>query len=1081
MSLTKGNLSIPFGQGIETKQDSKQIPPGKMLVLQNTIFQQGNLLQKRNGFGPLPSLSITDTNTLGTFGGSLIAVGKSLYNFAPETEAWYNKGAITSVETDVVPLVRSATSQSEQDSVVTPEGLSCTVWTDSDGTSKYQINDTLSSQIIVSATSLPTTATQARVFLLGSHFIITFLATVSAASHLQFIAVPTFNPGNPGTAVDIGLQATSLTAGYDGYVANNNLYVSWSDIAPAIKTARITSSLVVSSAVTIVTRQASYMSVTCDLDSATPVIWLCFFDPNNNNLYAAAYGLNLNTILAPTILDNDANIIEVTSVATFGLLTAFYQISNTYPAPSVVRSDYIRTATCPQALGLGAIGNVVEGSNIVITTANQAGRVFIGETIFSTGGSIPTGTVITAINGKTLTLSAAGTFDEPGAILVATKGTPMVMLRSVGLATKAFILNTTKYVGVAYGVGTDLLPTPGGGAFQPTYFLSDSVGNLVAKLAYTNGGGYAQSQVLPGVSLSGFTAKIGYLYKDLLTSVNKSQGVANVNGIYSQTGINLVSWTLNDSPMPSSEIGNNLHLGGGFVWMYDGTRPVEHNFHVYPEDIQVSTATGSGDLINQQYYYQVTYEWTDAQGNIHRSAPSAPVGQLTTTANSTNTLIIPTLRLTYKTGTSKVRIVVYRWSTTQENYYQITSITSPTLNDPTVDYVTIIDTKSDSDILGNQLIYTTGGVVENIAMPSVSATTLYKSRLVIIDAEDKNLLWYSKQVIQTVPVEPSDLFTQYIAPTAGAQGSTGVNTAISAMDDKLIIFKRNAIYYMTGTGPDNTGANNDFSEPTYITSTAGCTNAQSIVFMPQGLMFQSDKGIWLLGRDLSTSYIGAPVEQYNSAKVLSAINVPGTNQVRFTLDNDVTLMYDYYYGQWGTFVGVPAISSTLYTDLHTYVNTYGQVFQETPGKYTDGSNPVLMSFTTAWFALAGLQGFERAYFFYLLGTYLSPHKLSVSLAFDFDPSIVQTSTISPDNHNAAYGLEAGPYGSGDPYGGVSNIEQWRIFLQQQKCQSFQVTIAETFDSSFETVPGAGLTLSGINLVVGIKKSYTTIKAARSVG
>ena len=74
------------------------------------------------------------------------------------------------------------------------------------------------------------------------------------------------------------------------------------------------------------------------------------------------------------------------------------------------------------------------------------------------------------------------------------------------------------------------------------------------------------------------------------------------------------------------------------------------------------------------------------------------------------------------------------------------------------------------------------------------------------------------------------------------------------MDDKLIIFKKDAIYYITGTGPDNTGANGTFSDATFITSTVGCANPSSIVLMPNGIMFQSDKGIWLLDRQLGTTY-----------------------------------------------------------------------------------------------------------------------------------------------------------------------------------------------------------------------------------
>jgi hypothetical protein len=391
-----------------------------------------------------------------------------------------------------------------------------------------------------------------------------------------------------------------------------------------------------------------------------------------------------------------------------------------------------------------------------------------------------------------------------------------------------------------------------------------------------------------------------------------------------------------------------------------------------------------------------------------------------------------------------------------------------------------LDTQADSAIIGNAIIYTTGGVLEDINGPASNIMTHFDTRLWMVDAEDQNTLWFSKIIIPNVPVEMSDLQTMYISPTVGSQGAVGPITALAPMDDKLVIFFKNAIYYVNGTGPDATGANSQYSQPIFITSTVGCTNQQSIVFQPQGLMFQSDKGIWLLGRDLNTSYIGAPVEAFNSSTVETALNIPGTNQVRFTLSTGQTLMYDYYYGQWGTFVGVPAISSTLYQYLHTCVDSYGRIFQETPGLYLDGQNPVLLQFTTSWFNLAGLQGYERFYDFYLLGTYLSPHSLILSIAYNYGPAI-QQSIITPANY-------IGPWGTqptwGDPsstWGGPGNLEKWRIHTQQQTCESFQISIQERFNPAFSTVPGAGFTLSGLNCRVGIKKSAKPIRAINSVG
>jgi len=604
------------------------------------------------------------------------------------------------------------------------------------------------------------------------------------------------------------------------------------------------------------------------------------------------------------------------------------------------------------------------------------------------------------------------------------------------------------------------------------------------RLAYSNGGGYAKTQVLPAVSVQSSEYCIPYLITDFLTTTNKGTNLPSgtpVNAIYTQTGVNVAKFSLNTTQQYSSEIASALHLTGGQLWEYDGIKPAEHGFQVWPEQVAGTTATTGGSITAGTYYYQFTYEWTDNQGNLHRSAPSIPVVLTTTGSTSTNTLNVPTLRLTYKTSPNPVRIVGYRWSVAQQVYYQFTSVTSPTLNDPTTDSVTVTDTLEDSAILGNAILYTTGGVIENIAAPASVASALFNNRLFLIDAEDRNLLWFSKQVIESTPVEMSDLLTLYVAPTTGAQGSTGDMTALSAMDDKLIIFKKDAIYYITGSGPDNTGANSTFSDPVFITATVGCANPRSIVLMPNGLMFQSDKGIWLLGRDLSTAYIGDRVEQYNDYEVLSAVAIPATNQVRFILNNNVTLMYDYYFNEWSTHTNVSAISSTLYEGEHTYLNLNALIFQETPGMYTDGSVPVLMSLTTSWINIAGLQGFERFYFANLLGTYYTPFKLNVTLAYDYNPSATQAILVTPDNYGGTWGSEA-VWGSGGPWGGSEgNVFTARLFPTHQKCQSFQVTIQELYDSSLGVAPGQGLTLSGLALITGVKRGFRTQSAKKSFG
>jgi len=52
------------------------------------------------------------------------------------------------------------------------------------------------------------------------------------------------------------------------------------------------------------------------------------------------------------------------------------------------------------------------------------------------------------------------------------------------------------------------------------------------------------------------------------------------------------------------------------------------------------------------------------------------------------------------------------------------------------------------------------------------------------------------------------------------------------------------------------------TEPSLIPTDTGTINPRSIVLTPMGIMYQSEKGIYLLDRSLQVSYIGADVEAY---------------------------------------------------------------------------------------------------------------------------------------------------------------------------------------------------------------------------
>jgi hypothetical protein len=623
-----------------------------------------------------------------------------------------------------------------------------------------------------------------------------------------------------------------------------------------------------------------------------------------------------------------------------------------------------------------------------------------------------------------------------------------------GLGSKIFEIDNVRYVVTTH---EDVI--------QDAYFVTDLSGNVIAQFAYTNGDGYVTRGV-PSVTVIDNVAKLSFLLKTGTQS--------GATGATEPAGINQLSLTVGEVPVYSAELGNNLNISGGIQWSYDGVLPVENNFLLYPENVGLNPVT-TGSMTPQQYTYQVVYEWVDNQGNVFTSAPSEPAIITLVAPDDGVEVNVPTLRLGYKTTSTLIKI--FRSSVAEPVFTFVGELG----NDPTVKFVTFTDTQADSAIIGNEILYTNGGVLPNQSGPPCSAITIYDNRLWTVSSENPDIIYYSKLVIPGEPVEMTDFQSLYIAPTQSAQGTTGSVTALAPLDDKLIIFKEDAIYYLNGTGPDATGANSQYSEPIFVTSTVGCKYPKSIVFIPNGLMFQSDKGIWLLGRDLSTNYIGAQVEDFTTdAETITALNIPNTNQVRFIMTSGITLMYDYFFQQWGSFTGIGSLAATLYNQLHTYFDQYGRLFTEKPGSYVDGQNPVEMRFKTNWFAMSGILGFQRAYFLFMLGQYLSPHKLFINVSYDFNPNATQQLIVTPDNFASVFGGNP-VFGSGYVFGGPSQVEKWRLMLQQQKCDSIQFEFIEQYDPSYGVQPGAGLTMSGLNFVVGVKSGYPTISRFNTAG
>lgn len=1127
--MPKQSVLINFAKGLNQKVDPWQLPIGNFESLINSVFQKIGLLQKRNGYGLLTESTPT-SSYITTLNGNLTSIGSTVNAYSSSLQSWITKGTLQPCSLSVLPLIRNSINQTQADTAIA-NGLVLTVFTETNGTTVgtttqylFAIADQATGQNIVEPSSIPVLSSGAisgssRAYVIGNYFLIVNPVTVSGTTFLQYVSLSTSNPVNADNTPNVS-AAQNVTSdayvpilsnpGWDGVAvnsaSNNYLTVAYNTTtgAQGVHVATLAQSQIAlgQASSTILafagaTNVASILSIGVDLTSSPNIFYIFFWNSNTTNAYICAVYTGLGSItqqFAPTLVLAGTSVANLALAAQNNLATLFWEQNTTYSYDATISTQFVGNITCTS-----------------------------------------TGTIGGSLN---------------------------VSVRSLGLASKAFIVN-----GVIYFMGAYQSP------YQPTYFLinaslsSSASPVVVAKLAYQNGGGYL-TLGLPNVSVSNQTAQIPYLYKDLVESLNTQNNTQQTNGtvsgVYSQTGVNLASFDLATVNISTAEIASNLHISGGFLSHYDGYLPVEHNFFLFPDSIEctwnassavtptgtfssgsktvtVSSATGiypgmtitdttnssyipagtsvvyvsgttvtisqatmsagSGDSLSiqgniaavpsggtmgaQNYFYIVTYEWTDNQGLAYRSGPSIAVG--VTTSGSGNAGIItvkgPMLRLTQKIA-NKVKIVVYRWSENTEAYNQVTSITAPILNDTTVDSFTFVDTLPDSSVVGNNLLYTTGGVVSDTNAPASNILTLFDTRLWTLSSENPNTWYVSKQAIPGTPVENSSDFTVNVSPTTGTESSLGNVTAGYAMDDKLINFFETGIYYINGTGPDNLGTTpngcslGQYSQPIFITSSVGCSNQKSIVLTPNGLMFQSNKGIWLLGRDLSTTYIGAAVEDYNQYTVTSANVIPDTNYVLFTLNTGQFLMYDYYFNQWGSFEGVQGVSSCIYEDLHTVLDQFGRILQETPGQYLDVNNPVLMSFTTSWINMASLQGYERFYEFYFLARFLSPHSLMVQVAYDYNSSPLNAQFITPQNFSAS---TPAPFGVPVPFGSPGDREQWRVHAKQQLCQSFQLTVNEIFNPAYQTIAGAGFTMSGLTCLVDVKRSTRPISAKLSTG
>ena len=522
-------------------------------------------------------------------------------------------------------------------------------------------------------------------------------------------------------------------------------------------------------------------------------------------------------------------------------------------------------------------------------------------------------------------------------------------------------------------------------------------------------------------------------------------------------------------------LGKTLNIAGGYLKQYDGSPTVfEQGFHLYPEQPSLAqSATGS--IANGTYSYTACWEWIDNQGQLQRSNTAIPSTITTTGSNGTVTVTVRSLPLTNKESLggdlrTNVLLAVYRTLNLGTTYYRVNQLPATFVyNNSIAQTISFVDTYADSTIASNSLLYTTGGVFENITLPATNLMSTSKNRVIVAGTDtEPNRVYYSKEKEEGIAVEFCNELSFIV------DGLGGDITAIATMDDKIVVFKKSLAFYVGGQGMDKVG-NSSFTVPQLISADCGCIYPQSIVLTGKGIMFQSQKGIYLIDQTLTLSYVGQALDVITTRQptfqITSATNMPDQNQVFFTDTANRVLVYDTYFEQWYTHsLQFSPISSTILSS-NWYVSSATRTYKQVQGQVYDGTgDSIVSSIETNWININQLEGFGRIYAILVLGDNSSmSHTLNVNLYYDFEDTPRERLKITPSSLNGTvFGSDA-TYGLSSPFGGSFNgTYQFVVRPKVQKCSSIRIELSDSFPDGSTS---ASFKFSGLSLVVGIKEGW----------
>ena len=516
---------------------------------------------------------------------------------------------------------------------------------------------------------------------------------------------------------------------------------------------------------------------------------------------------------------------------------------------------------------------------------------------------------------------------------------------------------------------------------------------------------------------------------------------------------------------------NTLYISAGILFNYDGYQVFEQNFLYYPS-IGFISESGTGNVPAGLNNYVSVYDWTDRNGDRHLSAPSLS-REITSTGNKQTNVVVSTQNLTYKSRTvatevSEVGITIYRNATSSTVFYNVEDGNpEQDNNDLELGAVTVVDTVDNDDLITHEILYTNGGVLSSISSGSSGSIEDYQGRILLSNRDRANTILFSKTKKKNLAFQFNpDLEFRVLEEQSRV-------FATKVLDDKLILFKESSLHVQVGQGPSDTGQNSDYLQnPQRISSNVGCPYPRSIVRFDGGIIFKSKDGFYLLDRSLSLSPIGKPVDYFKNLTTTDAVLLEDRDEIRWVHSDGVCLVYNYYQNQWFVYTNHEATSCTVWNDNFVISKTDGSVWVENKNTNLDDGEAVTRRLVTPWIAMAGLQHAQRLYRIKLLGEMRSRHDVKMYIAYDYEPARREELTWNSFEELGDVTLSDDAYYDTPPTYTTQNRTYDIEFRPAiQKCESFRIEIIETPDTDGASpVDGGSAVWTSLTITLGASRS-----------